>query len=212
MSDNRPSAGTDVEREAFERFIVRAGFTDWTRHTDGYSKPIVDRLWRAWPSDHAQRGNYEDRHPNDMVLHPLTEIREWDEALAVLGIQDSDQTPADAIRELNAEIERLSAPAQCAPDLENLANRFVSIIQDGIAQEAGSKSIASIIINELLMLRIISAAPSVTSTSCRTLSVMVPDKNSASGYRVGNLSIEVDADLAKALDGSALPATDRGGK
>jgi len=45
--------------------------------------------------------------PNDMVLHPLSEIREWDEALAVLGIQDSDQTPADAIRELNAEIERL---------------------------------------------------------------------------------------------------------
>ncbi len=52
--------------------------------------------------------NYEDRHPNDMVLHPLTEIREWDEALAVLGIQDSDQTPADAIRERDAEIERLN--------------------------------------------------------------------------------------------------------
>jgi hypothetical protein len=29
--------------------------------------------------------------------------------LAVLGIQDSDQTPAEAIRELNAEIERLRA-------------------------------------------------------------------------------------------------------
>lgn len=47
--------------------------------------------------------------PNDMVLHPLSEIREWDEALALLGIQDSDQTPADAIRDLNAEIERLHA-------------------------------------------------------------------------------------------------------
>jgi hypothetical protein len=42
-----------------------------------------------------------------MVLHPLSEIREWDEALAVLGIQDSTQTPAEAIRELIAEIERL---------------------------------------------------------------------------------------------------------
>ncbi len=55
----------------------------------------------------SDRGNYEDRHPNDLVLHPLTEIREWDEALAVLGIQNSDQTPADAIRALMAEIERL---------------------------------------------------------------------------------------------------------
>jgi hypothetical protein len=56
----------------------------------------------------ARPANYEDRHPNDMVLHPLSEIREWDEALAVLGIQDSDQTPADAIRERDAEIERLA--------------------------------------------------------------------------------------------------------
>jgi hypothetical protein len=71
--------------------------------------PYLNNGWNS------QRGNYEDRHPNDMVLHPLSEIREWDEALAVLGIQDSDQTPADAIRELNAEIERLRDPAQSSP-------------------------------------------------------------------------------------------------
>lgn len=66
--------------------------------------------YRADPAQtSAERGNYEDRHPNDMVLHPLSEIREWDEALAVLGIQDSDQTPADAIRERDAEIEQLRA-------------------------------------------------------------------------------------------------------
>ena len=46
---------------------------------------------------------------SDMVMHPLAEIREWDEALAVLGIQDSNQTPADAIRELDARIEALEA-------------------------------------------------------------------------------------------------------
>jgi len=63
------------------------------------------------------RGNYEGRHPNDMVLHPLSEIREWDEALAVLGIQDSTQTPAEAIRELNAEIERLRATVLAANGL-----------------------------------------------------------------------------------------------
>lgn len=63
----------------------------------------VRTLTESMPS----RGNYEDRHPNDMVLHPLTEIREWDEALAVLGIQDDDKTPADAIRELQDTIERM---------------------------------------------------------------------------------------------------------
>jgi hypothetical protein len=42
------------EREPFERFIVRAGFTDWKRHGDGYLKPLVDRLWRAWPSRATQ--------------------------------------------------------------------------------------------------------------------------------------------------------------
>ena len=54
--------------------------------------------------------NYEKRHPGDiLVLHPLSEINEWDEALRELGIQDSTTTPAEAIRELNAEIERLRA-------------------------------------------------------------------------------------------------------
>lgn len=60
--------------------------------------------------------NYETRHPTDMVLHPLSEIREWDEALAVLGIQDSTQTPADAIRERDAEIERLRAELRLFAD------------------------------------------------------------------------------------------------
>lgn len=35
--------------------------------------------------------------------------------------------------------------------------------------------------------------------------VLVPDRNSASGYSIQYLSIEVDADLARALDGCATP-------
>jgi len=79
-------------------------------------EPQRSAFWRAVEMRDAirdtRRGNYEDRHPSDMVMHPLSEIREWDEALAVLGIQDSDQTPADAIRERDAEIERLRCVAQ----------------------------------------------------------------------------------------------------
>lgn len=45
----------------------------------------------------------------DHALHPLSEIREWDEALSELGIQDSVRTPTEAIRELKARIEELDA-------------------------------------------------------------------------------------------------------
>lgn len=55
------------------------------------------------------------------------------------------------------------------PDLENMADRFVSVIQDGIAQGAGSKSISSMIINELLLLRIIAVDTAVPSTQSRTV-------------------------------------------
>lgn len=72
--------------------------------------------------------NYEGRHPDDMVLHPLTEIREWDEALAELGIQDSTQTPAEAVRELNAEIERLRAPVPSG--LLKRSRMFVELASD----------------------------------------------------------------------------------
>lgn len=87
-----------------------------TEDLEGAIEDLAGRLESALKGEpaHYDRGNYEDRHPNDMVLHPLTEIREWDEALAVLGIQDGDQTPADAIRELKAEINRLRDEASYA--------------------------------------------------------------------------------------------------
>lgn len=72
--------------------------------------------------------NYETRHPDDMVLHPLSEIREWDEALAVLGIQDSTQTPAEAVRERDAEIDRLRERAR---DLHRRAQKAEGALERG---------------------------------------------------------------------------------
>ena len=75
---------------------------------------------------------------SDMVMHPLAEIREWDEALAVLGIQDSDQTPADAIRELNARIEALEAALRhCLDELEDSHgfNRLRAVISAALLTE-----------------------------------------------------------------------------
>lgn len=47
----------------------------------------------------------------------------------------------------------------------------------------------------------------MANTGERTMPVLVPDKNSASGYSIKHLSIEVDAELAKVLDAAALPGT-----
>lgn len=73
----------------------------------------------------AGRGsNYEARHPSDekMVLHPLSDICDLDDVCRELGIQDSHVTPAEAVRELNAEIEmlneRLKPQRQLADELE----------------------------------------------------------------------------------------------
>lgn len=58
------------------------------------------------------RGNYEGRHPRDDILWSASDHKDLIEVVEVLGIQESDQTPADAVRELQAEIERLrEAPA-----------------------------------------------------------------------------------------------------
>jgi len=51
---------------------------------------------------------YEDGHPKDeMILWSASDHRDLIEVVEVLGIQDRFQTPAEAVRELHAEIERL---------------------------------------------------------------------------------------------------------
>lgn len=57
------------------------------------------------------RGNYEDRHPqdrNEERLMPLSDINELDDVCRELGIQDSHVTPAEAVRELNADLVETS--------------------------------------------------------------------------------------------------------
>lgn len=65
------------------------------------------------------RGNYEGRHPNDRneVLWAASEVQDLIDVVNELGIQNSETTPAEAVRELNAEIERLRANALAAQEL-----------------------------------------------------------------------------------------------
>lgn len=67
--------------------------------------------------------NYEARHPGEeqMVLHPLSDIRDLDDVVRELGIEASDETPAEAVRALKAEIEALSVPdPESATEIERL--------------------------------------------------------------------------------------------
>jgi hypothetical protein len=68
------------------------------------------------------------------------------------------------------------------PDLDDLADRFVSIIQDGMAQEAGSKSIASAVINELLALRALRSS-ALPETGERASDDLVDQGRPACGQR-----------------------------
>jgi hypothetical protein len=71
--------------------------------------------------------NYENRHPQDEErLMPLSDINDLDEVCRELGIQDSHVTPAEAVRELNAEIERLYV--QCR--LLKRARIFIELASD----------------------------------------------------------------------------------
>ena len=66
----------------------------------------------------GSRGNYEGRHPNDRdeVLWAASEVQDLIDVVNELGIQNSETTPAEAVRELNAEIERLRAAVLAAND------------------------------------------------------------------------------------------------
>ncbi|WP_024922004.1 MULTISPECIES: hypothetical protein [unclassified Afipia] len=70
----------------------------------------------------GRSGNYEDRHNGPMVMHPISDINDLDDVCRELGIQDSHVTPAEAVRELNGEIEalreRLKPQQQLADELE----------------------------------------------------------------------------------------------
>lgn len=69
----------------------------------------IDRLQKLIPNEPQvpPRGNYEDRHPTDDILWSASDHKDFIEVVEVLGIQESFQTPAEAVRELHAEIERL---------------------------------------------------------------------------------------------------------
>ena len=152
----KPSAGELADAmEAFERFIVRAGFTDWKRKRrgDGYLRPLVDRLWRAWPApaqagadlrealkpfvDHFEKEEaryikiggdpsfFGDDHPSFAISEDTFSMGVWRQARAALASQPS-VTGVDAVREALEQIKAVCTDNDGDDCGHRLALRFVA--------------------------------------------------------------------------------------
>lgn len=88
----------------------------------------AERVTQQWVQDTLRQFNSGDLSLNqtrDLILgyftapgerlHPTSDINDLDEVCRELGIQNSEVTPAEAVRELNAEIERLRAAVGTSP-------------------------------------------------------------------------------------------------
>jgi hypothetical protein len=65
----------------------------------------------------VDRGNYEDRHPKDEVLWSASDLQDHIDVVAELGLEESHVTPAEAVRELKAELEQ--ARSQVEQEIQN---------------------------------------------------------------------------------------------
>ncbi|WP_143279261.1 hypothetical protein [Bradyrhizobium ottawaense] len=92
-----------------------------------------------------ERGNYEDRHPTDDILWSASDHKDFIEVVEVLGLQESEQTPADAVRELQAEVERLDT---LIPDVPQRAEATPEEIAMVVGQAKTDKRLITEVILE----------------------------------------------------------------
>lgn len=102
--DMRASAMTApmTSREALQDAL-----DEWARANLPTESAGCITSWSDWIAAFVCDGVFGDNQ-----MHPLSDIRDLDEVVRELGIQDSSTMPAEAVRELNAEIERLRSVAQ----------------------------------------------------------------------------------------------------
>lgn len=63
--------------------------------------------------------NYETRHPNDDIIWSASDHKDFIEVVELLGLQESEKTPVEAVQEMQAEIERLQAALRFYADPKN---------------------------------------------------------------------------------------------
>lgn len=95
---------------------------------------------------------------NAEILMPLSDANDLDAVVHELGIEDSDTTPAEAVRELKAEIERLRASeAELRSEVARL-ERVLSVMQEDAGKlfrrcEAAEAALADLLSNPCLAKR-----------------------------------------------------------
>lgn len=120
------------DRETMVPPVKCIEMVDWTQ---GYKQP-ADPMWRVEVSGYCAdfytetaANNFRNAilslplqpsagslAPDDECLVPKSDRNDLDDVCRELGIQDSHVTPAEAVRELYAEIERLSSVTSPVPD------------------------------------------------------------------------------------------------
>jgi hypothetical protein len=86
----------------------RQGFNYLTDIPDEFNKAAHALSYAAKAVEQAADAKAEPlrESASEMVLHPLSEVRDLDDVVRELGIESSPTTPAEAVRELKEEIER----------------------------------------------------------------------------------------------------------
>jgi len=97
-------------RDAFEAFVKRAGFTDWSRYGigDGYARPLIDRMWSAWSASPPLRVT----GASNLIEEAACLI--WSELCPGMVMGDDDIPHYEAA----AKAVLALSPASIAPDKE----------------------------------------------------------------------------------------------
>ena len=119
MPWNKDEAAAEMERDANTRFLLFGGGAAEQQRKAFYvahlqSAHDADRGKATSTDSDCERcrgGGCEWCHNTGkrMILMPLSDVNDLDAVVHALGIEDSDTTPAEAVAELHAEIERLRA-------------------------------------------------------------------------------------------------------
>jgi hypothetical protein len=148
----------------------------------------------------------------EMVLHPLSDIRDLDDVVRELDIESSHTTPAEAVRELKEEIERLRA---APPTVDRTATDLNKVWQAAEACWASNAPRQAVDILYYEILRLIghpitgadindSAAPAVDRAAVIEEVIAERRRQIAKGYDAAHDDAHDDGSIATAAAVYAL--------
>lgn len=199
------------------REALQDALDEWARANLPTESAGCITSWSDWIAAFVCDGVF-----GDSQMHPLSDIRDLDEVVRELGIQDSSTTPAEAVRELNAEIERLRSVAQAAQEPAIAQRNSMVLVRNAIVmaiaflgRDAGTErmettlpQITTMLSNADAEIRRLIDGASVSSTE-PDWAATAERARAASDRVIADARVD-PADLQKPYR-SPVPSTDQGG-